>query len=195
MIVKCRYIDMLENEEWLNEMAQDGHAMDDFSLGLFKDVYSFEKCEPGEYIFRVMMLDNFAKHTKSIRYLRFLRESGVEHVGSNGNVVYLRKKADSGPFDIFTDRDSRLKYHKKMTRWYAFGSLAYPVILVIAVGIMILSRLLDISTEWWYAGVGMLVGAAVGGLPFLGIFIKCFQALRQHRKIVKRLKNEGLLYE
>ena len=170
MIVKRRYYDIMENEEWLNEMVQDGHAMNDCSAGLFTDVFSFEKCELGEYIFRVLMLDNNIKHLESIRYLRFLCESGVEHVGNNGNAVYLRKKADSNPFDIFTDRSSRLKYHSKMVRLYAWSLLAYPAVLAIAIGMMVLSQL-------------------------LGIFLKCFQALSHHRKVVKRLKNEGLLYE
>jgi len=195
MIVKRRYYDIMENEEWLNEMVQDGHAMNDCSAGLFKDVFSFEKCEPGEYTFRVLMLDNNIKHVESMRYLRFLRESGVEHVGSNGNAVYLRKKADNTPFDIFTDRDSRLKYHNKMVRLYVWSLLAYPIIVVIAAGMMMLSRLLDISSEWWYAGAGLFGGVTIGLLLTLGIVIKCFQALRHHRKVVRRLRNEGLLYE
>ena len=195
MIVKRRYYDIMENEEWLNEMAQDGHAMNDCSAGLFADVFSFEKCEPGEYIFRVLMLDNNVKHPESMRYLRFLRESGVEHVASNGNAVYLRKKTDSDPFDIFTDRDSRLKYHSKMVWLYAWSLLAYPVILAIAVGVMALSRLLVISSEWWYMSAGLAGGVAIGLLLTLSIVLKCFQALRHHRKVVKRLKNEGLLYE
>jgi hypothetical protein len=189
MIVKRRYYDIMENEEWLNEMAQDGHAMNDCSAGLFTDVFSFEKCEQGEYIFRVLMLDNNVKHPESMRYLRFLRESGVEHIGSNGNAVYLRKKADSDSFDIFTDRDSRLKYHSKMTRLYLWSLLAYPVILAIAVGIMALGLWLNISSEWWYLGTGLVGGVSIGLLLTLNIFSKCFQALRHHRKVVKRLKN------
>lgn len=195
MIVKRRYYDIMENEEWLNEMSQDGYAMNDCNAGLFVDVFSFEKCEPGEYIFRVLMLDNDIKHVESMRYLRFLRESGVEHVGSNGNAVYLRKKASDGAFDIFTDTDSRLKYHKKMVSVYAGSLAAYPVILAIAFGVMLLSRLLDLSQYWWNIGVGIAVGVTVGLLLTSPILWKCFQALRHHRKIVKRLKNEGLVYE
>jgi len=185
----------MENEEWLNEMVEDGHAMNDCSPGIFTDVYSFEKCQPGEYIYRVIMLDHNVKHVKSMRYLRFLREGGVEHIGSHGNAVYLRKKADSGPFDIFTDRDSRLKYHKKMVRFYKGALLVYPIFFSIAAGMAVSSQVFDISSEWWYAGMGMLVGVAFGALLTSSIIWKTFQAFRQHRKVVKRLMNEGLLFE
>jgi len=195
MIVKRRYFDIAENEEWLNEMAQDGHAMNDCRAGLFTDTFSLEKCEPGEYIFRVLMLDNNDKHPESMRYLRFLRESGMEHVGSNGNAVYLRKKAAEGPFEIFTDRDSKLKYHRKMVRLYVWSLMAYPAGLAIAAGIIAAGLLFDISSEWLYVGSGLGVGIIIGFVLTLHIVIKCVQALRHHHKIVKRLKNEGLLYE
>jgi hypothetical protein len=195
MIIKRRYYDILENEEWLNEMAQDGHAMDDFCPGLFCDTFSFDKCEPGEYTFRILMLDNNDKHPKSLRYLRFLRENGVEHIKSNGHAVYLRKKTADGPFDLFTDRDSQLTYHKKMIRMYAYTLLLYPTVLALGVGAMLLSRLLNISQEWWYLGAGVTGGLLIGLLITSHIVVKCVQALRHYRKAVKRLKNEGLLYE
>jgi len=195
MIVKHRDYDIMENEEWLNEMAQDGHAMNDCSAGLFTDVFSFEECKPSEYIFRVLMLDNNVKHIESMRYLRFLRESGVEHVGSNGNAVYLRKKADSGPFEIFTDRDSRLKYHSKMVSLYLSSLLAYPMILSIAVGIMVVGQLVYTFSEWRYLWSGIVGGVVIGLLLTSGILWKCFKAFRHHRKVVRRLKNEGLVYE
>ena len=195
MIVKRRYYDVTENEEWLNEMAQDGHAMNDCRPGLFADTLSFEKCEPGEYIFRVLMLDNNPKHPESMRYLRFLREGGAEHVGSNGNAVYLRKKTAGGPFDIFTDRGSRLKYHSKMVRLYFWSLLAYPAVFAIGIGMMVLGQFFDVSSDWWYAGIGVAGGVTIGLLLTSGIAWKCFRALRQHRKTVKLLNNEGLLYE
>jgi hypothetical protein len=195
MIIKRRYYDITENEEWLNEMAQDGHAMNDCCAGLFTDTFSFEKCEPGEYIFRVLMLDHNVNHPESMRYLRFLRESGVEHIASNGNAVYLRKKAADSPFDILTDRDSRLKYHIKMVHLYAWSLLTYPIMLLSGFGIILFSRLSDEFSQWWYIGAGLAGGVVIGLLLTLSIFLKCCQALRHHRKIVKRLKHEGLLYE
>ena len=43
-----------KEERWLNEMAQEGWAL---TCGGFC-TYTFEKCEPGEYIIRVEALDN-----------------------------------------------------------------------------------------------------------------------------------------
>lgn len=195
MIIRRGYYDMMDNEEWLNEMVQDGYAMTDYKMGLFLDSYSFEKCTPCEYNFRVLMLENDIKHVESMKYLRFLRESGVEHVGTSGKAVYLRKKADSGPFDILTDRGSRLKYHSKMVRLYVWSVLAYPICFAIAIGVMVLSQLLDVSSTWWYFGSGMFGGLAIAFLATCVVVYRCFQAIGRHRKVVKRLKNEGLVYE
>lgn len=43
-----------KEERWLNEIAQEGWAL---TCGGFC-TYTFEKCEPGEYIIRVETLDN-----------------------------------------------------------------------------------------------------------------------------------------
>lgn len=48
------YFDKDKEEEWLNEMAQNGYAFTSFFLGM----YSFEKCEPGEYSYQIDLLDN-----------------------------------------------------------------------------------------------------------------------------------------
>jgi len=196
MIVKRSYYDFIENEEWLNEMSQDGYAMSDYRMGIFADTFSFEKCEPGEYIFRILVLDKSKNHPDSIRYLRFLRDSGVEHVGSNWyNAVFLRKKTADGPFEIFTDRNSQLKYHSKMARWYTASLLAHPVVMLAAAAMILAAVLLDVPSVWLYFGVGIAVGTSVGALLVLRVFIKTFQALRYHRRAVKRLKDEGMLYE
>jgi len=195
MIVKRRYYDIIENEEWLNEMAQDGYAMNACVAGLFRDTFSFEKCEPSEYIFRVLMLENSNKHPESMRYLRFLREGGVEHVASNGNAVYLRKKTAGGPFDIYSDRESRLKYHKNMVRVYAWSLLTYPIAYAVAFGMALVGFIFDLPHEWSYLPLGLGAGVTIGSLLTWHIAKKCLDALRHHRKIVKRLKNEGQLYE
>jgi hypothetical protein len=44
------------------------------------------------------------------KYIEFLEDTGVEHVGSFTRWVYFRKKASEGDFTLFSDNTSRVKY-------------------------------------------------------------------------------------
>ena len=67
-----------KEEEWLNKMAAMGLAM----TGVGFARYTFKEGAPGEYIYRLQLLENLPGHTESVQYLRFLEETGVEHVAS-----------------------------------------------------------------------------------------------------------------
>lgn len=99
-----------EEEKWINEKAAKGENLTD--IGFFR--YAFEDGDPGEYIYRLEMLEHFPNHYKSREYLLFLEETGVEFVGSILNWVYLRKKASEGPFEIYSDIDSKIKHYKRI---------------------------------------------------------------------------------
>jgi hypothetical protein len=196
MIVKRGYFDFTENEDWLNEMAQDGHAMNDCRMGVFNDTFSFEKCEPGEYIFRVLVLDKSPKHPESMRYLRFLREGGAEHVGNYyGNAVYLRRKAADGPFDVYTDRDSRMKFHKRLVRGYALSFMTLPALYGIAALALFLLHGNMSGPAFDGFRLGIIIGMVIGTAISLRWEMQYIRAFLFHRRAVKRLKNEGLLYE
>ncbi|MDE6940930.1 MAG: DUF2812 domain-containing protein, partial [Lachnospiraceae bacterium] len=53
MIRYRMYLNKDEETEWLNRMAADGWAMRRFFAGF----YGFEKCEAGEYIYKVDFVD------------------------------------------------------------------------------------------------------------------------------------------
>ena len=99
-----------EEEKWINEKALKGENLTD--IGFCR--YVFEEGKPGEYIYRLEMLEHFPNHYKSREYLRFLEETGVEYVGSILNWVYLRKKASEGPFEIYSDLNSKIKHYKRI---------------------------------------------------------------------------------
>ncbi len=100
-----------ENEEqWINQMASQGMNFINYS----PFVFSFKEGTPGEYIYRIELLDNVASHPESIAYIKFMEESGVECVNTHFRWAYFRKKAADGPFDLFTDYASRLKHYKSM---------------------------------------------------------------------------------
>ena len=96
-----------KEEKWLNEMAAKGLALVDYSI--FR--YSFEPCEPGEYTFKIQLLEHNPNHPESEQYIRFMEETGAEQVASYLNWVYFRKKTAEGPFEIFSDIESKLKHY------------------------------------------------------------------------------------
>ncbi len=97
----------LEKEEkWLNEMSAKGLALVDYSA--FR--YSFEECEPGEYSYKIQLLEHRPSHPESEQYIRFMEETGAEQVASYINWVYFRKKTAEGPFEIFSDIESKMNH-------------------------------------------------------------------------------------
>ena len=94
-----------EEERWLNQMSADGwHLVK--SNGV---THHFEQGEPGAYHYKVQMVE------KDESYLNFLEEMGIEHVGTcfNGMWIYLRK-AGGESFEIFSDRESKVKHLQKI---------------------------------------------------------------------------------
>ena len=95
-----------KEEKWLNEMAAKGLALVDYSI--FR--YSFEPCEPGEYSFKIQLLEHRPSHPESEQYIRFMEETGAEQVASYINWVYFRKKTSEGAFEIFSDIESKMSH-------------------------------------------------------------------------------------
>ena len=87
-----------KEEDWLNEMAASGWVLD--GVGLC--TYHFVRCEPGEYSVRLEM------HPYDEAYLSFMQETGAEYAGRMMAWIYFRKKTADGPFELFSDIDSRI---------------------------------------------------------------------------------------
>jgi len=99
-----------KEEQWLNEMAAKGLVLS--GVGFTR--YEFDENDSDRYHIRMEMLDRLPKHPESQRYIRFLEETGAEHVGTLLRWVYFRKKSDEGPFDLFSDVDSRIRHLNRM---------------------------------------------------------------------------------
>ena len=109
--------DFDKEDQWLNEMALSGWVLD--SVGFCK--YNFVKCEPGEYTVRLEM------HDPDDEYVAFMEETGAEFIGRMVKWIYFRKKALDGPFEIFSDIDSRISQLDKISKLTAalgFANLA-----------------------------------------------------------------------
>lgn len=97
-------------EEWLNTWAARGLALVD----AFGFRYVFEESSPGEYEYRLELLEHTANHAESRCYLEFLEEMGIERIAAYGRWVYLRRRSDGSPFDLFSDIDSKIAHLRRI---------------------------------------------------------------------------------
>ena len=109
--------DFDKEEKWLNEMARQGWAL--VSVGFLR--FTFERCEPGEYIIRLEM------RMADDDYISFMEETGAEFIGRCFQWVYFRRRSELGCFDIMSDIDSK---HDHLSRIYK---------MLIAIGMLNLS--------------------------------------------------------
>lgn len=101
--------DFEKEEQWLNLMAQEGWLLD----GVKFAAYRFVRCEPGDYAVRLEM------HACDGDYIDFMRQTGAEYVGRMAQWVYFRKKTADGPFDLFSDLESRIGHLDRIGRMLA----------------------------------------------------------------------------
>lgn len=119
-IIRKAFWDYEKEEKWINEMASKGLVFENYSW--LK--YEFEEAPAGEYIYRIIFLENPVDHPESKKYIEFLEETGAEYVSHYMKWVYFRKKATDGAFKIYSDIDSKLKHYKRVNLyWLAFAAL------------------------------------------------------------------------
>ena len=164
-----------EEEKWLNEMADAGWCLIAVSFTRFE----FEKCEPGEYTVRLELLETTCKEEKSQEYIRFMEETGAEQVGSWMRWAYFRKKKSEGEFEIYSDRESRLKYQKRIMQ------------LLGAVGAG--NLYIGLYNVWLLCRWGSFANAM--GLVNLIIGIFCLVGFGKLYKSYRKAKEEQALFE
>ena len=113
---KC-FMDKDLETAWLNEMAADGWKLTGFFMGF----YTFEGCEKGKYTYQI----DFYERSKngSASYDAFMRELGITVVCTWIFWVYLCKKAEDGPFELYTDVESQVAHYTKIRNMFKIGSM------------------------------------------------------------------------
>lgn len=168
--------DFDKEEKWLAECAAKGLAL--VSVGYCR--YDFEECTPGAYHVRLELLDNPPSHPESVHYIKFLEETGAEHVGSYMRWVYLRRPAEYGPFDLFSDNASRVRHLGRIL------ALIRPLMI------------LELIASLYNIGLGIAWGTTVNlvcgciGLPLAVLFGFGVWKLTQKRNA---LKKEAQIFE
>ena len=183
-IVRKAYWDFEKEEKWLNDMSAKGMSLIDYSWCK----YGFTETENNEYTYRIEFLENLPTHEKSIAYINFLEESGVEYVASYLHWVYFRKKSSEGAFDIYSDIESKIKHYKRINVfWNTFMGIEFMIGLSnIVVGIVNLNsgnRLGNFDMINIIMGVPLLFGL---------VFLRLGSSIR---KKIKSLQQEKMIRE
>lgn len=117
-MVKFRlYWDKDAETKWINEMAQQGWAMTSFCAGF----YTFEECAKGKWSYQIDFGEKFGRCTED--YRDFMREAGIEIVQNWGYWIILRKPADEGEFQLYTDVESSIEHYTKILRMFKVAGI------------------------------------------------------------------------
>jgi len=106
---KAMFSNFEKEESWLNEMAAKGYNYTDNFI--FR--YAFEEGKPGEYIYRIILLEKHHNHYESHKVIKFIEETGAECVYATMGWAYFRKKTADGPFEIYTDPSAKIAHYKR----------------------------------------------------------------------------------
>ncbi|MBR4081148.1 MAG: DUF2812 domain-containing protein [Clostridia bacterium] len=145
--------DFDKEQDWLNEMADQGWALKKVScLGM---KFEFEPCEPGEYAVGIVMLDTEKdkkdpKPSESETRIAELTAEGAELVAINQQWHYFRKKKSAGELVLFPDVDARIAHIDKVSK-ETVGGAALIAVLWIALDSFIPMLILGgIALYYWW---------------------------------------------
>ena len=184
-IVRKPYWDFEKEERWLNEMSAKGLALSDYSWCR----YVFSDAPKGQYLYRIELLENTPTHPESQAYLRFLEESGVEFVASYMRWVYLRRTTSDGPFDLYTDLDSKIRHYRRISAfWNTMTAIEWSAGLCnLAAGIIDLNVDEQLGT---FSNGNLVLGVGLVVLGFLFFFLGV-----PIRKKIRTLKKQKVITE
>lgn len=160
------YLDKDKETKWINEMAANGYALKKFFAGF----YSFEKCEPGEYVYQI----DFGSKMYSVSddYREFMAENNIEIVCLWGYWIILRKRASDGTFVLYTDVDSSIEHYTKILKLFKAVTIIELICFLVEV-------------------LGAMNGATIGifGMLIIGILIiAMMRAALSTKRTINELK-------
>lgn len=190
-VVRKYFADFEKEEQWLNDMSAKGLALVEYSWAR----YVFEQSAPREYIYRLELLEDDPKKTKSAEYLQFMEETGAERVPAgkkpSGKTVYVnprwvifRRRAAEGAFTIYSDTDSKIKHYQRIYRLWI--TLAVMELIVGVFNIM----LIVLNNPDYIYRINFILGVL---LIILGLFFVLLSV--PVRRKITRLQHDKLIRE
>lgn len=162
------FYDKDAEEDWLKKMCLDGWAFKKFFLGF----YTFKKCEPGEYSYQIDLLDNWSGEKGD--YAAFMEDAGVKVIGQWWRWVYLQKNVSDGPFEMYTDAESKVAHYSKIKNFF-------KVALVVEISCVLIELMATIRTGSYIFGIctALLVAISLGILKMIW---KCNWKIEQYSR-------------
>lgn len=179
---KC-FVDLEQEEKWLNEMADKGLVLARVAADLFSNRYYFEQGDTA-YTYRV----DFERDDD---YINFVKDTcNAEYLFAAGDKLYFRKAKEQGEFaPLYSDLKSRYAAEKKALQ-QAFGLC---VVLTPICVIDIITYLPDIIANAENLGTKfgivisvavLIITAAIWGY-FIYKTIRCRRTLNKLKKEMK----------
>lgn len=103
--------DYKKEEAWINQMAQEGFHLIDFTTGK----YVFEKGIPGEYVYRYQYSPEETSAERAAQAEKN-KKSGVQIIRSQGGWLVLRKKSASGSFPVLVADEEKIRHYQSLMR-------------------------------------------------------------------------------
>ncbi len=128
--------DYEKEEAFLNEMSRAGWNLT--AVGFCR--YIFRRGTPGEYLYKLDMVERTESDEVKESYFNFLTDCGIRVVGEFKDWIYLQKRAADGPFDTKNDTYAKLRQVNKV---YSFSIRTECNLLRIFAIIIILFSLLQ----------------------------------------------------
>lgn len=182
-----RYYNIAEyeqEEQWINEMAKEGWQLT--AIGWCR--YIFRRGTPGEYIYKLDVVERTASDEVKESYFNFLTECGIRVVGEFKDWIYLQKKAADGPFDMKDDTYAKLRTVNKV---YSFAVRTLCKLLKIfaaVVTICCLGQMLSSNYAIQELFGGIMLGSSTSAIVVLAIL--WVPILRKLRRKVNQLIDE-----
>lgn len=165
------FIDYEKEEKWLNEMSNKGYSLVNYNW--FN--YTFIKCKPSQYKYRILILEKNHKHNDNNDYLDSINCHN-EIITTYKKKVYLRKISNNDDFEIDTDIRIKINYYEKIfTLFYLLAICQF------AIG---LGNIL-VANNAGNAIFSIIIGAII---LLLGIFFSITMVIPLYKRIRKYRK-------
>lgn len=177
--------DYEKEENFLNEMARDGWNLT--AVGFCR--YIFRRGTPGEYIYKLDMVERGDSDQVKESYFNFLTDCGIRVVGEFKDWIYLQKRAADGPFDMKNDTYAKLRQLNKV---YSFSIRTLSGLLRLFAIIIILFSLLQMIASN-YIGLSDFCGGVIQGVGIsavIALAIIWVPIITKLRRKINRLIDE-----
>ena len=180
--------DYEKEEAFLNEMSRAGWNLT--AVGFCR--YIFRRGTPGEYLYKIDMVERTESDEVKESYFNFLTDCGIRVVGEFKDWIYLQKRAADGPFDTKNDTYAKLRQVNKV---YSFSIRTVCNMMRIFAIIIILCGFLNklAAGNMWLSDFseGLMLGIGISSVIALAIvWVPIITKLR--RKVNKLIDEIGV---